>query len=59
MTDEKMTRTGALRAAVAGGEAQRAGKPVTDCPHQATSPDPAARFLAHHWVRGWTAAATA
>lgn len=50
-----ISRTGALDAARAGGNAYRAGKSVTDCPHK--HGDPGEEFLAHYWLRGFRAAA--
>lgn len=55
----RISRTGALQAALAGGAAQRAGKDITDCPHP-TGPGSTLtdRFLARFWVRGYGAAET-
>jgi len=56
MADKKdITRVQALDAARAGGDAARAGKAVTDCPHKVDG-NPADRFLASHWVSGFNAA---
>lgn len=50
-----ITRVEALNATKAGGEAQRAGKAITSCPHKADG-NPADRFLATHWVKGYNVA---
>lgn len=55
-TPERISRVGALRAATAGGEAQRAGADVTDCPHPATG-TVVERFYAFYWRKGFRAAA--
>lgn len=57
MTMTTMTRKGALAAARAGGAAFRAGKDTDECPHRAG--DVGEEFLAHHWLRGFRAAAEA
>jgi hypothetical protein len=51
----KISRTAALDAARAGGQAFRDGKSPADCPHGAG--DAGDRFLAHYWMRGFRAAA--
>lgn len=50
-----ISRLAALQAIRSGAAAQRAGAPVTACPHDPNGPAEA-RFLTRFWLRGWTTA---
>lgn len=54
-TPARISRAGAIRAAVAGAQAHEAGRKVTDCPHSSDSI--VGRFYARQWRRGYGAAA--
>lgn len=55
-TPERISRAGAIRAAVAGAKAHADGRKVTDCPHPTDSV--VGRFYARQWRRGYGAAAS-
>lgn len=54
-TPARISRVGALQASIAGGDAQRAGHPPTDCPHPANG-TVVERFHGFYWRKGWAAA---
>lgn len=57
MTDApKISRAAGVAHLIAGRDAYLAGKPVTDCPHDSASTDPAVRFAGDLWVRGYSLA---
>lgn len=55
---DQISRVAAVNATRAGGEAQRAGKHVSDCPHDVAG-SPEERFLASFWVKGHSSSTTA
>lgn len=48
----KKSAVAAIRAALAGRNARRDGRPVTDCPWNPRG-DAVNRFLARYWIMGW------
>lgn len=60
MADTKqqpISRRDAVQAAAEGGDAFRAGKPLTDCPYQLGGDDDVrAEFLATYYRKGYAAA---